>query len=51
MSGPIESGGMATPEHMEELRRLAAKSGEEVPENLPAAEVAQRIEEIRSRGA
>ena len=39
---------MATPEQMEQLRTLAASTGEEVPETMRAAEASQRITELRA---
>ena len=39
---------MATPEQMEQLRTLAAATGEEVPETMRSAEARQRITELRA---
>ena len=40
--------GEATPEQMEQLRALAADTGEELPESMRAAEASQRIIELRA---
>ena len=40
--------GEATPEQMEQLRALAADTGEEVPETMRASEASQRIIELRA---
>ena len=39
---------LASSEQMDELRRLASAAGEEVPDGLRAAEVTQRITELRA---
>ena len=39
---------MATPEQMEQLRSLAAATGEEVPDDMRASEASQRIVELRA---
>ena len=39
---------MATPEQMEQLRTLAAGTGEDVPETMQASEASQRIVELRA---
>ena len=39
---------MATPEQMEQLRALAAGTGEEVPDTMRASEATQRITELRA---
>ena len=48
MSAPIEPDDAATPTQMEELRQLALAAGEVVPDELPAAEAAQRLTELRA---
>jgi hypothetical protein len=40
--------GQATPEQMEQLRALAADTGEEVPETMRTSEASQRIVELRA---
>jgi hypothetical protein len=45
-SNPDEQ--LASSEQMDELRRLASAAGEEVPDGLRAAEVTQRITELRA---
>ena len=40
--------GEATPEQMEQLRALAADTGEEVPETMRTSEASQRIVELRA---
>jgi hypothetical protein len=40
--------GQATPEQMEQLRALAADTGEEVPETMRVSEASQRIVELRA---
>jgi hypothetical protein len=42
-----EPGDLATPEQEEELEKLAAAAGEEVPGGMRVAEAAQRIEELK----
>lgn len=39
----------ATPEQLDELQRLAAAAGEEIPEGITATEAAQRLVELRGR--
>ena len=39
---------MATQEQMEQLRTLAAGTGEEVPETMRSSEASQRITELRA---
>lgn len=48
MNQPTEPDDAATPTQMEELRQLALAAGETVPDELPAAEAAQRITELRA---
>lgn len=48
MSEPTEPDAAATPTQMEELRQLALAAGETVPDELPAAEAAQRLTELRA---
>ena len=49
MSEPtIEPDDAATPTQMEELRQLALAAGETVPDELPAAEAARRITDLRA---
>jgi hypothetical protein len=38
----------ATPEQMEQVRTLAADTGEEVPETMRTSEASQRIVELRA---
>ena len=47
MSEATQPDDAATPTQMEELRQLALAAGETVPDELPAAEAAQRITELR----
>ena len=48
MSEPTEPDDAATPTQMEELRQLALAAGETVPDELPAAEAARRLTELRA---
>lgn len=48
MSETTEPDDAATPTQMEELRQLALAAGETVPDELPAAEAAQRLTELRA---
>lgn len=48
MTESVEPKDAATPTQMEELRQLAAAAGETVPDELPEAEAAQRLVELRA---